>query len=96
MALKRRTAGDGQIHPHIVYDPEAAGRAMGMSKRWVMDNLVNTDEVAHKRKGDFIGIPGWSLIQWVESDLRTKSEWQESEEPGSAGKGRRLETNNEC
>lgn len=78
----------GEINPQNYYTPEAAARAMGMSKRWVLDNVVNSDEIPYRRKGDFICIPGWVLAQWVEGDLRTKSQWQTGDEPPPAEKPR--------
>lgn len=71
----------GELNPSHYYTPESAARALGMSKRWVLDNIIGSDEAEHRKKGDFIGIPGWVLAQWIERDLRTKSQWQGNEEP---------------
>lgn len=70
----------GELNPAHYYTPESAARALGMTKRWVLDNVLNSDEAEHRRKGDFIGIPGWVLAQWIERDLRTKSQWKENGE----------------
>ena len=73
---KRSPAGSGVIDPSLVYSLSAAARAMGMSTRWVMDNLINNDAIPYRRQGDYKGIPGWVLRDWVEADLRRKSEWR--------------------
>jgi hypothetical protein len=71
------SASYGEINPHRVYSLHGAARATGMSTRWVQDNLIDSDQVKYRKQGDCKLIPGWVLVQWVESDLRSKSEWQE-------------------
>ena len=68
----------GVVHPHLVYSVAGLARALGKSVRWVQDNLIRSDAVVHRKRGEFIGIPGWVIINWVEEDLRTHSEWQDA------------------
>jgi len=66
----------GVIDPSMTYSLDGAAHALGMSPRWVKDNLISTDAIVYHRRGDFVGIPGRVLVEWVESDLRTHSEWK--------------------
>lgn len=74
-------ASYGEIDPKRVYGIQAAARALGMSTRWVLDNLIASDDVTYFKRGDYKAFPGWVLIQWVESDLRRHSEWLEPDAP---------------
>jgi hypothetical protein len=46
-----------------------------MTRRWVQDNIIRSDAVPHFKRGDFVAIPGKTLVDWIETDLRTHSEW---------------------
>jgi hypothetical protein len=72
---KQVVVDSGVIDPSLVYSLAAAARAMGVSVRWVMDNLINNDAIPYRRQGDYKGIPEWVLRDWVEADLRRRSEW---------------------
>jgi hypothetical protein len=52
----------GVVHPHLVYSIAGVARALGRSVRWVQDNLIRNDAVVHRKRGGFVGIPGWVII----------------------------------
>ena len=85
-------ASYGVIDPRLVYNVQAAARAMGQSTRWVMDHLIDSDEIDFKKSGDYKGIPGWRLVQWVEDDMRKKSEWKEEVAEGRPKKNPKSES----
>jgi hypothetical protein len=85
--MAEESAAYGEINPHRVYNLQGAARATGMSTRWVQDNLIDPEDgVMYRKKGDCKLIPGWVLVQWVESDLRRKCEWQEQGDEDEAPK----------
>lgn len=65
----------GRVEPGVAYGIEGVARALGRTKRWVQDNLIRNNAVPYFRRGDLVMIPGWVIIQWIESDLRRHDEW---------------------
>jgi hypothetical protein len=67
------------VDPNLVYTPDTLARTLGLSKRWIMDHLVSNDAIDVRREGDFIGIPCWVFVRWVEAEVKPYHAWPQKE-----------------
>jgi hypothetical protein len=81
LSLKQRLAAMQPVDPNLIYTPDTLGRAIGMSRRWVMDHLIDSGAIEYRKEGDFIGIPGWIFAQWLVSNLRKRDQWKKEGRP---------------
>lgn len=49
-----------------VYTPETAANDLGVTARWIREQLINTGELPCVRRGRLICFTGTALRQWVE------------------------------
>jgi|GEM_PF-5514820 len=60
----------GEIIPSHAYTFEHAAKLIGCSRRRLVEDMIDTGELAVARRGRFIGlVMGHSIINWVERNM---------------------------